>query len=158
MNATVYSAVMEFVCLTAVASLVMSCDRASPKTEIESEQTVAETVLEKHRTRQVIRTLVDDKVFGKVPIKSYHEKVHQKGTRCELCHGVKAPIAAPDSRNCGNCHGTPEDVAERTADLDPNPHNSPHWETELPCDACHREHSTSEFYCRNCHHFEFEVP
>ena len=120
--------------------------------------TVAEIELEQHKVKQVTIDLIDDKIFGKVPVKSYHKKVHQNGTNCELCHGVKEPVSPPDTRNCANCHGTPEDVAKRTEKLEPNPHNSPHWETELPCDTCHKEHGKSEFYCKNCHHFDYKAP
>jgi len=126
--------------------------------DVEKEKTVAGETLDQHKVRQVTINLIDNKIFGKLPVKSYHQKVHQNGTNCELCHGVKEPTAPPDTRNCSNCHGTPEDVAKRTAKLEPNPHNSPHWETELPCDTCHKEHGKSEFYCKNCHHFDYQVP
>jgi len=126
--------------------------------EVEKEKTKAELVLEQNKTRQATINWIDNKVFGKVPVKSFHQKVHQNGTNCELCHAVKEPVSAPDTSNCSNCHGTPEDVAKRTEKLHPNPHNSPHWETELPCDTCHKEHGQSEFYCKNCHHFDYQVP
>ncbi len=126
--------------------------------EVLEEKTVAEKSLEQHKVRQVTINMIENKVFGKVPVKSYHQKVHQNGTNCQLCHGVMDPVTAPDTRNCANCHGTPEDVAKRSAKLEPNPHDSPHWETELPCDACHKEHSKSVSYCQNCHQFDHKVP
>ncbi|WP_319760115.1 cytochrome c3 family protein [Maridesulfovibrio sp.] len=130
--------------------------RAQDKAE--KEKSVAEIDMEQHKAKQFTIDIIDDVVFGKLPVKSYHKKVHQNGANCELCHGVKAPTAPPDTRNCANCHGTPEDVAKRTEKLEPNPHKSPHWATELPCDTCHREHGKSEFYCKNCHHFDYQVP
>lgn len=126
--------------------------------EVEEKPSVAEKILEQHKVRQITIDIIDNKVFGKVPVKSFHKKIHQNGTNCELCHAVKEPTAPPDTRNCANCHGTPEDAAKRTVKLDPNPHKSPHWGTELPCDACHKEHGKSEFYCKNCHHFDYQVP
>ena len=126
--------------------------------DAEEKKTVAGEMLKKHKVKQYTINLIDSKVFGKLPVKSYHQKVHQNGNNCELCHGVKEPVAPPDTRNCSNCHGTPEDVAKRTEKLEPNPHNPPHWGTELPCDTCHKEHGKSKFYCKNCHHFDYQVP
>ncbi len=126
--------------------------------KIVEEKTVAEKSLEQHKVRQITINMIENNIFGKVPVKSYHQTVHQNGTNCQFCHEVKDPIAAPDNQNCANCHGTPEDVAKLTAKLEPNPHDGPHWETELPCDSCHKEHSKSESYCKNCHQFDFKVP
>ena len=126
--------------------------------KVEEEKTVAEKSLEQHKVRQITINMIENKIFGQVPVKSYHQTVHQNGTNCQFCHGVKDPVTAPDNGNCSNCHGTPEDVAKLTAKLEPNPHDGPHWETELPCDACHKEHSKSESYCKNCHQFNFKVP
>ena len=145
------------ICLLLVVGL-FTVPNLRAQDEKQAEKTVAERSLEKNKLRQATINYIDNKVFGKVPVKSYHQKVHQNGTNCQLCHTVAEPVTAPDTRSCSNCHGTPEDVAKRTEKLEPNPHNSPHWETELPCDTCHKEHGQSEFYCKNCHHFDYQVP
>lgn len=144
--------------ISLLAGGVFFAPNLSAQEEAQKTKTVAETTLEKHKLRQITINFIDNKVFGKVPVKNYHQKVHQNGANCQLCHTVENPVEAPDTRNCANCHGTPEEIAKRTEELEPNPHNSPHWGTELPCDTCHKEHATSEFYCKNCHHFDYQVP
>ncbi|SKA67540.1 cytochrome c3 family protein [Desulfobaculum bizertense] len=94
--------------------------------------------------------------LGKPTVKEYHRKVHQNGTNCELCHGAVNPTKAPDDRNCLKCHGTREQVAQLTADLDHNPHNSPHYGIDAPCTTCHKEHQESTVYCNTCHPFKYK--
>lgn len=50
---------------------------------------------------------------------------------------------------CLQCHISYEFVAERTADLDKNPHKS-HL-GELPCSTCHISHGEQVDYCAQCH-------
>ena len=104
-----------------------------------------------------------DAPLGK-SIKPYHSQVMPADSdeSCETCHNTKKPIAAPlNDDNCLTCHGTPEEVAAQTeppATTDhpqPNPHNSIHYGTDVPCSVCHSEHKKSELYCNNCHMFEF---
>ncbi|WP_462327601.1 cytochrome c3 family protein [Desulfobaculum sp.] len=97
-----------------------------------------------------------DTKLGRKTVKDYHRKVHQNGTNCELCHGANNPSTAPDDRNCLKCHGTREQVAQLTAKLDHNPHNSPHYGTDAPCTTCHKEHEESTVYCNTCHPFHYE--
>lgn len=141
-----------FVLLLGVAFNVFASDtNASPKSN-------AEQVLEQNALHQKILDYIDNKIYNRVPVKSYHKKVHQNGNSCELCHGSSEPVTPADTANCANCHGSPEAVAELTKELEPNPHNSPHWETELPCDSCHMEHSESKSVCKQCHQFGFKTP
>ena len=76
---------------------------------------------------------------------------------CADCHltGNTKPLTTED---CLACHGSFEEVAGETAKLDPNPHNSPHYGTELDCDLCHHEHSRSENFCAQCHEWKLIVP
>ena len=142
--------------LVLVAACCIVANASSDKQD--AKPTKAEIALENNKVRQNMIVWTENNLFGKVPVKKFHEKIHQNGTNCEYCHGVADPVEPADTSNCYQCHGTPEDVAKRTEKLDPNPHMSPHWETELPCESCHKEHGKSEFYCKNCHHFDYQVP
>ncbi|WED23993.1 cytochrome c3 family protein [Vibrio sp. JC009] len=124
----------------------------------ESTQTTADKALEENAAHQSLLDFLDDQIYGKVPVKGYHKKVHQNGKSCALCHGSSEPVTPADTSNCANCHGSPEDVAKLTQEMEPNPHNSPHWETELPCDSCHIEHGKSKSVCSDCHQFGFKTP
>lgn len=121
-------------------------------------ETKADQALEKNAMYQTVLDFLDDKIYGRVPVKSYHQKIHQNGKSCVLCHGSSEPVTPADTSNCSNCHGSPEDVAKLTVEMEPNPHNSPHWETELPCDSCHIEHGESKSVCSECHQFGFDTP
>lgn len=49
-----------------------------------------------------------------------------------------------------SCHNiTREELTEKTADLDRNPHASPH--EDYSCDTCHKAHTQSTNYCLQCH-------
>lgn len=86
-------------------------------------------------------------------------KHQQKGVTCEQCHGTKNPAAAAKAKSCMKCHSY-ADVAAKSKNLNPNPHDS--HAGELRCTLCHKEHSQSVNYCRECHKsgekFEFKVP
>ncbi|MFT5805773.1 MAG: hypothetical protein ACI9LG_000010 [Moritella dasanensis] len=120
--------------------------------------TNAEQALEQNSLHQKVLDFIDNSIYGQVPVKGYHKKIHQNGNSGELCHGSKEPVTPADTANCANCHGTPEDVSQLTEEMEPNPHNSPHWEAELPCDSCHVEHGESKSVCKNCHQFDFQTP
>ncbi|HIF9380906.1 TPA: cytochrome c3 family protein [Photobacterium damselae] len=100
---------------------------------------------------------------GKKTVKPYHQAVHQNGeTNCALCHTSNTPTLPPKDKNCLACHGSPEQIAaltERNKNSDhyiePNPHNSVHYGTDLSCTACHKEHQKSVIYCNNCHKFSY---
>lgn len=50
---------------------------------------------------------------------------------------------------CLTCHRSYESLAERTAHLSRNPHDS-HW-PNVRCTLCHKAHRPSENYCAQCH-------
>ena len=58
-----------------------------------------------------------------------------------------------DNDWCLRCHehSSYEEIAERTADLERNPHAG-HW-GELDCRICHKMHRPSELYCATCHDY-----
>lgn len=82
-------------------------------------------------------------------------KAHHQGNSCEECHGVQNPDKPADDQGCLECHDSGQHVAQLTAGLEYNPHDSPHYGTEVDCTACHREHSPSEVMCYECHLFRF---
>jgi fumarate reductase flavoprotein subunit len=78
------------------------------------------------------------------------------GIDCTGCHNESPPKAAPDTRVCLSCHGPNDKLAEKTADLEANPHAS-HL-GDLDCGNCHHGHNASVDYCGRCHTFGFKVP
>jgi cytochrome c nitrite reductase small subunit len=56
-----------------------------------------------------------------------------------------------DQEWCLRCHehGSYEEVAQRTEELEWNPHDSHYGEME--CSICHKVHRASEDYCAQCH-------
>ncbi|BCV67047.1 cytochrome c3 family protein [Shewanella carassii] len=98
-------------------------------------------------------------------IKDYHKEVmtaENGRVDCAACHGDAKRKTIPDATACEACHGTPEDVAKQTArpanaghDVEPNPHDSLHYGTDLPCTYCHQEHKESKVYCNQCHEFTY---
>ncbi len=93
---------------------------------------------------------------GKMPGSHLHAF---RSVPCAGCHGqTKKPTAVAKSR-CLVCHGSAAKVALKTQNAKPNnPHDSPHYGTELDCNFCHRQHAGSEDYCAKCHKFNFVVP
>ena len=89
------------------------------------------------------------------PFLSKHKKYAE--LTCNDCHLTKNPERLT-TEQCLSCHGSFEEVAKATKDLDPDPHNSPHYGSELDCDLCHYEHSVSENFCAQCHEWELTVP
>lgn len=96
------------------------------------------------------------RLLGERTLKEYHQKVHQNGVSCQLCHSGEAPTTPPDETNCIRCHGTASQMAEKTAKLERNPHKSPHYGVYVPCTTCHKEHQPSKVLCYDCHSFRFE--
>ena len=76
---------------------------------------------------------------------------------CNDCHLTTTPKPLT-TEQCLSCHGSLEEMAEATKKLDPEPHNSPHYGSELDCDLCHHEHSLSENFCAQCHEWKLVVP
>jgi len=89
------------------------------------------------------------------PFLSKHKKYTE--LNCNDCHLTQTPKRLT-TKQCLSCHGSFEEVAEATKHLDPDPHNSPHYGSELDCDLCHHEHSVSENFCAQCHEWELIVP
>lgn len=76
---------------------------------------------------------------------------------CTDCHLTTTPKRLT-TEQCLSCHGSFEEVAEATKNLDPDPHNSPHYGPELDCDLCHQEHSVSDNFCAQCHEWKLVIP
>ena len=82
----------------------------------------------------------------------------EKGVACASCHGADNSVAYPSIDQCRTCHD-PKAVAEKTKNVKPqNPHQSPHYGTELDCVLCHVQHGETENYCDQCHTFKYKVP
>ncbi|WP_076408907.1 cytochrome c3 family protein [Shewanella sp. UCD-KL12] len=98
-------------------------------------------------------------------IKDYHKEImtDESGqVECAACHGDVKRKTIPQVSACESCHGSVEDVAAQTkrpADaghtVEPNPHDSMHYGTDLACTYCHQEHKQSKVYCNQCHEFEY---
>lgn len=98
-------------------------------------------------------------------IKDYHQEImtgDNGKVECSACHGDAKRKTIPDASACESCHGSVEDIAEQTKrpagaghDVEPNPHDSLHYGTDLPCTYCHMEHKESKVYCNQCHEFEY---
>jgi hypothetical protein len=101
-------------------------------------------------------TLLSTTSSGTGPVKTSKHKKYAELT-CNDCH-LKTKPEPLTTEQCLSCHGSLEKVAEATKDLDPDPHNSPHYGPELDCDLCHHEHSVSENFCAQCHEWELTVP
>lgn len=91
----------------------------------------------------------------KIPLTHMHLL---NGVTCADCHENPNSAKPLTTAQCLSCHGTFEEVADATKDLDPNPHNSPHYGTGMDCDLCHHQHSKSENFCAQCHEWELLVP
>jgi len=88
------------------------------------------------------------------------DHVHQLSkVSCADCHGDADPPEWVGTDACLKCHDI-EEVAKRSdkGEDEENPHNSPHYGTDLDCDLCHHQHEKSESYCAQCHDFDFVVP
>lgn len=66
-------------------------------------------------------------------------------------HSYQLPLQENriSSEDCMRCHGDRNRLAELTANLPRNPHNSPHGEQE--CRDCHQMHKPSVDACAACH-------
>jgi hypothetical protein len=92
----------------------------------------------------------------------------QAGVTCQACHpqstgqvlaefvksatgSYPTPLAPIkfETAACLQCHGTYAQLAQRTANLERNPHDS--HQGQLDCRTCHRVHTDSVYYCGQCH-------
>ena len=93
---------------------------------------------------------------GKMPGSHLHAF---RNVSCAGCHGQGKKPASVAKSQCLICHGSAAGVAQKTHNTKPNnPHDSPHYGTELDCNFCHHQHAGSEDYCAQCHRFNFVVP
>ena len=93
---------------------------------------------------------------GKMPGSHLHAF---RNVPCAGCHGQEKKPAPVAKSQCLVCHGSAAKVALKTQNTKPNnPHDSPHYGTQLDCNFCHRQHAKSEDYCAQCHKFNFVVP
>jgi len=79
------------------------------------------------------------------PLADRHKDV---GLTCDACHG-DGPQKPVTMSKCLACHESYAKIAERTKELEPNPHDN-HL-IDLECTKCHIGHKTQENYCRSCH-------
>ncbi len=70
------------------------------------------------------------------------------GLDCEACH-VDDDYDEVGMDTCLDCHGPYEHLAELTAGVHLNPHDS-HY-LDLDCNLCHHGHQPSEDFCSTCH-------
>lgn len=77
---------------------------------------------------------------------AYHLK---NGVKCQNCHGADTQAAVKNS-SCLACHGSYNELAQKTKDMQQNPHMSPHFEN-LECSSCHSSHTQLTNFCQNCH-------
>lgn len=92
---------------------------------------------------------------AKIPLGHIHLL---NGISCKECHSNPNGVKALSTDDCLDCHDSREKMAEATSDLDPNPHNSPHYGTSLDCELCHKQHGRSENFCSQCHDWGMQVP
>ncbi len=80
------------------------------------------------------------------------DKIHaEQGVTCSDCHLTDKPEKKAKIKECLQCHESYQAVAERTSELEPNPHAS--HQGELRCNLCHKIHSEDTLYCNQCHGF-----
>ncbi len=84
----------------------------------------------------------------KVPTADRHV---QRNVSCVGCHGEGQPTAATQ-KACLTCHKSLEAVAERTKELNYNPHKNHFTEgSEVQCLQCHQGHKDDILACSQCH-------
>lgn len=97
------------------------------------------------------------RLWGKLPLSHLHQL---QEVSCGDCHG--SGQAQPlEMDKCLECHQSGEEVAKLTVPqnkVQHNPHESPHYGTELDCVLCHHAHAKSENYCAQCHDEKRVVP
>jgi len=95
-------------------------------------------------------------ITKKMPLSHTHQL---SGTACIDCHGDNDPPQPVEKDQCITCHDE-QGLIRRTEylrEIEANPHDSPHYGTDLDCNMCHYEHSESELFCSQCHDFDFVV-
>jgi cytochrome c len=76
----------------------------------------------------------------------------ERGLTCAACHKEEQPKAAASGDACLACHKSIEAVAERTKDLEKNPHKNHITDgSDVACTACHQGHKANISLCHQCH-------
>lgn len=80
------------------------------------------------------------------------------GAECTACHADKTPEEGTRVSNekCLACHESYAKVAERTAKVSPNPHDT-HL-GNVRCTDCHSGHAQPKLMCNDCHKFDLKTP
>ncbi len=93
---------------------------------------------------------------NKLPLSHAHQL---SGIACSDCHGDQDPPKPVEKAQCVTCHDEQELIrrTEYLRVIEANPHDSPHYGTDLDCNMCHYEHAESELFCAQCHDFDFVV-
>jgi len=86
------------------------------------------------------------------------EKHSDAGVQCIDCHAAWKDASAPAKVDaCLGCHDGYEWMAEKTKNLQPNPHAS-HL-GNVKCTECHKVHAVpSQILCDKCHNFGQVLP
>lgn len=74
---------------------------------------------------------------------------------CVDCHGEAAPAKPAPASACMGCHGDYPAMAETTAKLPVNPHDS-HLGA-VACTKCHAQHRPGKVLCLDCHEFDLNL-
>lgn len=74
-----------------------------------------------------------------------------KSFECVACHGTAQPSNIPKNDTCLSCHGSMEKLIKATSKYALNPHQPPHWNDEIPCGTCHKQHVKPVVQCAACH-------
>ena len=76
----------------------------------------------------------------------------ERSLACTVCHKEAEPKTAASPEACLACHQSIEAVAQKTADLKPNPHKNHVTEaSDLECTQCHQGHKADTPICHQCH-------
>jgi hypothetical protein len=80
------------------------------------------------------------------------ERHKDRGVACTVCHGDENPPKPAGGEKCLACHKSLEAVAERTKDLDKNPHGNHITDSmDVTCTQCHNGHKADQVLCDRCH-------
>lgn len=98
-----------------------------------------------------------------VPCQTCHPQdmqttLQENVTNLQAGNSVAIVDVAWTNEQCLACHGDEKTLAERTQNLDPNPHASPHVGAKLDCSQCHKMHKPSEDPCTQCHPAKAATP
>jgi fumarate reductase flavoprotein subunit len=72
------------------------------------------------------------------------------GMDCAGCHG-DGEIKPLQGDKCLSCHESYDALANRTTDMNPNPHDNHQTMTGIDCMQCHKGHKPDVVLCERCH-------